>query len=320
MLPGFAAIMTIMRIAVIGAGAMGSLFGSRLAAVAPVVLVNHRKAHSDAINAEGLVVEGLDGLRRVHRLAAVSDPHTLSGPFDLAIIFTKSGQTRAAAATAARLLAPAGVALSLQNGLGNREVLAEVLGAGRALVGVTAQGATLVGPGRVRHAGDGPTWIARLGPDDRVAAAVCSLFNAAGIQTELADDPDRLVWGKLIVNVGINALAALLRVPNGVLAAEPACERLMAQAVAEAVAVAHARGIDLPYPDPLAHVRAVCRRTAENRASMLQDVLRGAPTEVAVINGAIVRLAGELGLAAPCNTFLTTLIAALEATAASRCS
>jgi 2-dehydropantoate 2-reductase len=312
-------VVVIMRIAVIGAGAMGSLFGSRLALVSPVVLVDPFKAHVDAINAHGLMVEGVDGSRHVHRLVAVSDPQAISGPFDLAIIFTKSGQTRAAVETAARLLAPAGVALSLQNGLGNREVLAEGLGAGRALVGVTAQGATLVGPGRVRHAGVGPTCIARLGADDRIAAAVCGLFNAAGIQTELTDDPDSLVWGKLIVNVGINALAALLRVPNGVLAAEPACERLMAQAVAEAVAVARARGIDLPYADPLAHVKAVCRQTAENRASMLQDVLKGAPTEVAVINGAIARLASELGLAAPCNTFLTRLVAALEATAASRC-
>jgi 2-dehydropantoate 2-reductase len=308
-----------MRIAVIGAGAMGSLFGSRLAAVSSVVLVDPFKAHTDVITAEGLTVEELGGTRQAHRLAAVSDPTTLRRPFDLAIIFTKSAQTRAAAETAARLLAPAGIGLSLQNGLGNREVLAEVLGPGRALVGVTAQGATLVGPGRVRHAGDGPTWIARPGADDRIAAAVCGLFNAAGIQTELTDDPDSLVWGKLIVNVGINALAALLRVPNGVLAAEPACERLMAQAVAEAVAVARARGIDLPYADPLAHVKAVCRQTAENRASMLQDVLKGAPTEVAVINGAIARLASELGLAAPCNTFLTRLVAALEATAASRC-
>lgn len=309
-----------MQIALIGAGAMGSLFGSLLAAVSPVVLVDHRKAHIDAINTEGLVVESLDGSRRVHRLAAVSDPQTLGGPFDLAIVFTKSGQTRAAAETAARLLKPAGVALSLQNGLGNREVLAEILGPHRALVGVTSQGATLVGPGHVRHAGDGPTWIARPVPADRMAAAVCSLFNAAGIQTELTDDADALVWGKLIVNVGINALAALLRVPNGVLAAEPACEGLMAQAVAEAVAVADARGIALPYPDPLEHVKAVCRRTAQNHASMLQDVLRGAPTEVAVINGAVARLAGELGLAAPVNSFLAALVAALEATAASRCS
>ena len=309
-----------MRIAVIGAGAMGSLFGSLLAAVAPVVLVNHRKAHIDAINAKGLSVEGPDGSCRVQRLAAVSDPKALGERFDLAIVFTKAGQTRAAAETAARLLKPGGVALSLQNGLGNREVLAEVLGPRRALVGVTSQGATLVGPGHVRHAGDGPTWIARAGPPERVAAAVCRLFNAAGIQTELADDADALVWGKLIVNVGINALAALLRVPNGVLAAEPACQGLMAQAVAEAVAVAHARGIALPYPDPLAHVKAVCRRTAQNRASMLQDVLRGAPTEVAVINGAVARLAGELGLAAPVNTLLTALVAALEATAASRLS
>lgn len=309
-----------MRIVIIGAGAMGSLFGSFLAPTAPVVLVDPFKAHVEAINAGGLTVEGPDGARHIHRLAAFSDPQTLSGPFDLAIIFTKSGQTRAAADTAKQLLGPEGVALTLQNGLGNYEVLAEFLGAGRALVGVTSQGATFVGPGHVRHAGSGPTHIARLQGGASKVDAVCTLFNAAGIPTEAADDPDSLVWGKLIVNVGINALAAVLRVPNGVLAAEPACERLMAQAVAEAVAVAHARGIALPYADPLAHVKRVCRLTAENRASMLQDILRGGPTEVAVINGAIARLAVELGLAAPCNTFLTDIITALEATAAVRCS
>ncbi|MFP4390741.1 MAG: ketopantoate reductase C-terminal domain-containing protein, partial [Desulfococcaceae bacterium] len=123
------------------------------------------------------------------------------------------------------------------------------------------------------------------------------------------------IWGKLVVNVGINALAALLRVPNGALAEVPVCDSLMAAAVEEAVAVARAREISLPYDEPLEKVRAVCRATAENRASMFQDIAAGRLTEVDVINGAVVREGAAAGVSTPVNRMLTDLIHAVEATA-----
>jgi 2-dehydropantoate 2-reductase len=131
----------------------------------------------------------------------------------------------------------------------------------------------------------------------------------------MSDDLDALVWGKLLVNVGINAISALLRVPNGALAEVPAVRDLVAQAVAEGVAVAEARGVQLPYADALQHTLDVVTATAANRSSMLQDVLRGSPSEIVTINGAIVREGERLGITTPVNATLTALVSALDATA-----
>jgi 2-dehydropantoate 2-reductase len=308
------------RVAVIGAGAMGAIFGAALSAAAEVWLIDPWAAHVAAIRRDGLQLEGPDGAVRAVPLSAVTDPAEAPGGADLALIFTKSAATRRAAETARQLLSADGAALTLQNGLGNAEVLADVIGPARTLAGVTAHGGTVLGPGRVRHAGEGETHIAGVGdgaasgPGRADPEAVADLLRRAGIPTSVTDDLDGLIWGKLLVNVGINALAALLRVPNGVLAEVPACDALMALAVGEAVAVVRARGIALPYDDPLERVRAVCRATAENRASMFQDVAAGRMTEVDVINGAIVRQGAEAGIPTPVNRMLTDLIHAVEAT------
>ncbi len=301
------------RIAVIGAGAMGSLFGAMLGAAADVFLIDPWEAHVRAIRNHGLSVEDPDGVVRTVPLFAAADPSAVDRPADLAIIFTKSGATREAGETARRLLRSGGAALTLQNGIGNGEILAGILGAARVITGVTAHGGTLLGPGRVRHAGRGPTHIGETPhPDLRRLVAT---FREAGIETAVSGDLSAIVWGKLVVNVGINALAAILRVPNGALADAPAGERIMAQAVSEAVAVAGALGIALPFDDALERVKTVCRNTGPNRASMLQDVLRGAPTEISVINRAVVRKGAEVGVATPCNRFLSEIIEALEETA-----
>lgn len=304
---------------------MGAIFGAALASVAEVTLIDPWADHVAAIARNGLMLEGPDGKARFVPLNAVTDPGAFPGRADLALIFTKSAVTRVAAETARGILAEDGAALTLQNGLGNAQVVAEVLGPERTLAGVTAHGGTVLGPGRVRHAGVGETHIARVGSGSPAAGrgnsgevdpeTVAALLSRAGISTTVTDDLDGLIWGKLIVNVGINALAALLRVPNGVLAEVPACDSLMAAAVAEAVAVAKARGISLPYDEPLEKVRSVCRATAENRASMFQDIAAGRLTEVDVINGAIVREGNAAGVPTPVNRLLTNLIHAVEATA-----
>jgi 2-dehydropantoate 2-reductase len=307
-----------MRIAIIGAGAMGSLFGAFLLPVAEVCLIDPYADHVRAITENGLKIEGVDGRVRTCRLSAVTDPSAVKPGIDFAIVFTKSRMTESAARIAAPLLAEKGLALTLQNGVGNREVIAGVLGEGRTVAGVTSHGGTLLGPGRVRHGGEGPTLIGEAGWDVDIAP-ILELFRAAGLDVEMSKDVDSLIWGKLVINAGINALAAILRVPNGVLGLTPECEGIMAGAVEEAVAVAGALGIRLPYENPLAHVRSVCEKTAANRASMLQDILRGADTEVDVINGAVVRYGAGAGIGTPCNRFLREIIKALEATSPHRC-
>jgi len=304
-----------LKIAVIGAGAMGSLFGGRLSKVTPVWLVDPWEEHVAAMQREGLHLVTPEGDEEVIPVQATTDPGQVP-PCDLAIIFVKAHQTAWAAEQAARLLAPDGLALTLQNGLGNAEVIARFVGEARTVQGVTAQGATLLGPGRVRHAGRGPTHIAsRPEVADRLTV-VAETFNRAGLETHLVREGlESMVWGKLIINVGINALTALLRVPNGVIAQVPEVWALAEEAVNEAVAVAQALGIPLPYDDPPARVRAVAQATAANLSSMLQDVRRGAPTEIEAINGAVVREGERLGVPTPLNTCLVRLIRAVEATA-----
>lgn len=304
-----------MRVAIVGAGAMGGVIGFYLAAVADVVLVDPWAEHVAAITAAGLSCER-EGEVRVRPVRAVSDP-ALVGPCEAAIVLVKARQTPWAAAACQVLLAPGAVAYTLQNGVGNREALAAELGEARVGQGVTALGGTLLGPGRVRHAGMGLTTLGAA-PDRARAEELASLLTAAGLPAEVSDDVEALLWGKLVVNVGINALTALLRVPNGALADIPVARELMAAAVGEAAAVAAARGVRLPYDDPVAHVEAVARATGANRSSMLQDVLRGAATEVAVINGAVVREGARLGVPTPLNAALLALVEALDATAAQR--
>ncbi len=330
-----------MKIGIVGAGAMGSLLGFYLSECAEVWLLDPWQAHVDAIEAAGLRCEH-DGVESTRRPRATRHPAAI-GPCDAVLVLVKTHQTAWAAEQARMLLGQEdsergrqgnlaeGISLSpplpvspsrtlvvtLQNGVGNRELLAEQLGADRVGQGVTALGATLLGPGRVRHAGQGAT-IFGAAPDRAGMAALAGLFAACGLPAELSDDLDALVWGKLVVNAGINALTALLRVPNGALAATPEARDLVARAVAEAAAVAAARGTALPYPDPLAHVLAVAAATGANRSSMLQDALRGSPTEIATINGAVVREGRRLGVPTPVNALLTSLVTALDATADAR--
>lgn len=302
-----------MKIAVVGAGAMGCLFGGKLSLVADVWLVDPWKEHVAALQKDGLEIVGRDGTVEKLHVRAVQDPLQVPDPVDLALIFVKSQQTEWAAKQAALILAGRGLVLTLQNGLGNFETIAHIVGPARTLQGVTAHGATMLGPGRIRHAGSGVTHLAtRDEISDRVGEITGALV-AAGFDTHVSDNLDTLLWGKLVINVGINALTAILLVPNGFLADNPAASNLVASAVGEAVAVARVKNITLPYPDPLAQVLSVAKATGSNRSSMLQDVLRGAPTEISVINGAIVREGAKVGVATAVNQALVDLVLATEA-------
>jgi 2-dehydropantoate 2-reductase len=303
-----------MEIVIIGAGAMGGLFGALLAPWAKVTLCTTNVEHAAIISHQGLTLISMSGTihRRAIKIVVEPDPDTIAA--DLVIICTKARATNAAARTALSVLAANGLVLTLQNGLGNLECIASVVGASRAVAGITSQASTLVAPGHIRHAGDGPTRLAAAPDQSSRVEAVAALFNRAGITTSVSDDVDSLLWSKLLINVGINGLAALLRVPNGTLAHVPECEQLMVRAVEEAVAVARALDIDLPYENQVDRVRQVCLQTAANRASMLQDILRGKATEIDVINGAIVAKGEEAGVATPVNLLITQLIKALEAT------
>ncbi|MBL0702139.1 MAG: 2-dehydropantoate 2-reductase [Desulfosarcina sp.] len=308
-----------MKIAIIGAGAMGSIFGAMLSGKADVFLIDPFEEHIKKINTKGLIIEDNNNLKKTYNITACIDTSIIKSRVDLAIIFTKSYATEQAALTALSILDKDGLALTLQNGLGNLEIISGIVGDDRAIAGVTSHGGTLVCPGVVKHAGIGPTHIAGNKRNQEAAKRVVETFNSAGIETDISDNLNTLIWGKLIINVGINALAAILQVENGFLGKTVEVEKLMARAVSEAVTVADSLNIKLPYENPLAQVKKVCKNTAGNRASMLQDILKGARTEVAVINGAIVEKGRKMGIPTPYNIFLSEIIEALDATAENRC-
>ena len=292
---------------ILGSGALACLFAARLAAIGtPVVMLGSWAEGLEALRRDGVRLQTDSGRWERYPVQAVSSlPEQAS--FRQALVLVKSWQTRRAARQLGQWLAEDGVALSLQNGLGNREILLETLGAGRAGSGVTTLGASLLGPGQVRQAGVGPVTL-EAAPE---LAALGDLLRRAGFQVDTSPDLRSLQWGKLVINAAINPLTAVLGVSNGELLARPEARALLRSLADEAAAVARGLDVSLPYSDAPAAAEAVARRTAPNRSSMLQDVRRGAPTEVDAINGVVVHTAESLGLAAPFNLCLWQLVKAL---------
>jgi 2-dehydropantoate 2-reductase len=301
-----------MRILVVGAGAMGSLFAARLKKGGhEVSLLERVKDRVEEINERGIRVEGVGG-KYVVKVQALSSPPRWKP--NLILICVKAYDTRKAAEAIRKIVGAETVILTLQNGVGNVEILSEVLGKERVLGGVTAEGATLLSSGRVRHAGQGDTILQQSPLSD----SVVQVFQAAGFRTRAEADVRSFIWGKLIVNVGINALAAITRLRNGRIPELESLRAVMATAVAEAVAVCTAMKLSLPFPDPTGKVEQVCRDTAGNVASMLQDILKHRKTEIEFINGAVVREGKKAGIPTPVNATLTGLVTALEETHAER--
>ncbi len=304
-----------MKIGVVGIGALGCLLGAYLSDVADVTLIGHWPEQVAAISRSGLSVENPDG-RVTHHTLTITDAPASVGQVDVALVVVKSRQTLDAAHTVAGILKPDGLAITLQNGLNNCDTLRGVLGHSRVTLGVTSQGATVLGVAQIRHAGHGPTHFGRdplLGRAQlEILPEVVTIFNRAGLESYLVDETDGLVWGKLAVNAAINPLTALLRVPNGFLMAHEALVEIMIRAALEVAAVAEAQGIVLPFADAAERAQSVARATATNRSSMLQDVERGAPTEVEAICGAVARIAHELNIPTPLNVRLCRLVRQVE--------
>lgn len=302
-----------MKISIIGSGAMGSLFGGRLAlAGQEVLLYDVYKDHVDAINRDGLSIEdaATGQVTLVHPKAS-ADPAAVSGS-DVMIIFVKSTQTEEAAAAFRTFAKPGTIALTLQNGLGNEAILRKYFGDSGTAAGVTSQGATFLGPGKIRHAGKGPTHMAMADGDQSKLKGLADALAAAGFEIHVDKDVAGMIWSKLIINVGINALTALLNLKNGQLLDHEDVKAIMADLVKEAVAVAKARGAHLTYEDPLATVYNVSAATGANFSSMLQDFQKNRQSEIDFMNGAIVREAKALGIAVPVNETLARLVRTMD--------
>ncbi len=299
-----------MRIALLGTGAMGTLFGVRLARVAEVWMLGTWAEALEATRRHGLRLTTAEG-EETARVAVAGDPAEVP-PCDLALILVKAYQTERAARWAKQVLRPEGVALTLQNGLGPLETLREILGPPRALQGVTTMGATLLAPGHARLGGKGPIWLGAALPNREQVDRIVDLLERAGFQVELQEDLQGVIWGKLVANTAINPITALFDVPNGALLERSDLWRLARRVARETAAIAWAQGISLPFEDPEGFVAEVCRRTAENSSSMRQDLHRGRPTEIDALNGAVAAIGRRIGVPAPLNEALWRWVKAAE--------
>lgn len=297
------------RVTILGTGALGTLFAARLGRTFGVTVGGTWRDGLEALARRGARVEGEPDVPVDARPLPALDT-----PADLVLVLVKSGQTAALAPVAARLLAPGGLVVTLQNGLGARAILAGTAGADRVGAGVTTVGATLLAPGQVRAFPGHVVLEAHPSPHLGALANACA---QAGLPTETAADLEPHVWRKLAVNCALNAVTAVLDIPNGAVIEDPEARALVEAAAREVAAVARARGILLPG-DPAVDALSVARRTLANRSSMLQDLDRGVPTEIEFLNGAVVREGRRLGVPTPVNAQLLRQVQDLSTAGARR--
>lgn len=300
-----------MRICVIGAGAMGCIYGGHLKrAGEDVTLVDLRRDHVEAIRRDGLLVDGVLGEHRIAIPAAVSCEGLER--FDAVLVATDANATAEAARSAAAILGPEGFALTLQNGIGNGERLVAVIGAGRVLAGVTMDSGAFRAPGHVTLTNRGVIHLGEWqGPATARVQAMVDALNRAGLKAEATDNVIGEIWQKFSLNCSVNAVCAATGLRSGEVVRTPAVDAFQDRLIDEVFAVIAAKGIRLPDPDMPATIKRHCR-VRYNRPSMLQHVERGQRTEIDALNGALVREAKALGLAVPYNEALVAIVKGLE--------
>jgi len=305
-----------MKFLIVGPGAMGLLFSARLKKIAEqdVFVLDYKRERAEYLNKNGIRVEGIKG--EFHVDVPVLTKEEIDFSPDFVMVFVKSYSTKQAAQDIKEIVSDNTSIITLQNGIGNVEILEEVLRK-KVYGGVTAEGATLLSIGHVRHAGYGDTII---GPVSENTLQLKQILDKAGFKTKVEDNVQSFIWGKLLINVGINAITALTGLKNGMLVKIDETKALMRECLREAMEVVNKKGINLPYKDPIEETEKVCERTAGNISSMLQDVLSNRLTEIDSINGAIVREAERLGISVPVNQTLTYLVRTIQKTYKQRIS
>ncbi len=301
-----------MRIAVVGAGAMGSLFGGLLAeSGCDVRLIDVAGAQLDALRAGGLWLVTDAGSRHIVVRAGLAATQT--EPCDLLVVFTKSMDTARAMRSVAHLLGPGGWVLTLQNGIGNAEAIRTAMPGVRLAIGMTSYPADLVAPGRVQSHGGGTVrlWSDR-GGHHPMLDQLAERLNGAGLHCLADPAVEVAIWEKLAFNAALNALCAITRRQVGAVADRPEGRRLALAASSEALAVAAALGLGV---DPARVARAIAAAFVDHREhtpSMLQDILAGRPVEVDAINGAVVAAGVRTGVPTPVNAVLQDLLKLID--------
>jgi 2-dehydropantoate 2-reductase len=302
-----------MKITVVGAGAMGASYGGHLARAGhEVALLDTWQDHVDAINRDGLRVDGVLGDHRIKLPASAASNGAAGGGADVAIVFVDANNTAKAAETLAGLLAPDGFAITFQNGIGNVEKLQAALGPERVLGGSSMCSAAARAPGHVTLTHMGTTSLGETtGSDSPRVQAMLDALRTAGFEAEHEPNVMGLIWQKFVVNCATNAIAATTGLRGGEIARLPELDAFQDRVLEEVMAVTRAKDIRLPHPDIAAKVKENCYKKF-NKPSMLQHVESGRRTEIEALNGALIREAQALGIPVPNNEALVALLKGRE--------
>jgi 2-dehydropantoate 2-reductase len=293
-----------MRIAIVGTGAMGSVYAALFASAGHEVwAIDRWREHVEAIREKGLRVEGASGDRTV-RMHATTEPGE-AGPCDLVVLATKAMHVSAAAEALKPLLGPQTPVLSIQNGLGGPDAAAAVLGRERVMVGVVGGfGASMRGPGHAHHNGMELVRLGEFGgPITERLKKVEQVWSSAGFRVKVFDDIDKLVWEKLLCNCAYSGPCGIAERTVGEVMADADLARISAACATEAFEVARERKINLGFSDPVAYVRDFGSKIPHARPSVLLDLMAKRKSEIDVINGSIPRAV---------NQALTQLVRAKE--------
>jgi len=305
-----------MKIAILGAGAMGSAIGALLhKAGNHVTLIEVSRAVIEAVQSRGLIIQNKAGQQETVRVAITDQPAGI-GTVDLLLVFVKCYHTEAAVKNALPIIGPTTTVLSLQNGWGNGPRIAAIVGKERVVLGVCYHSATVLAPGRVLHAGQGKTFMGELdGSDSPRLQRIVRMFNEAGIPVEPSGQVLKEIWFKLALNVATLPTSSTVRVTADHLLDTPEMRELMQELLREVVAVANAQNIPLDFTERWDAITGLLRKLAPNtKGSMLQDVEARRQTEIDVMCGAIVEAGVRLNIATPCNRAMIGLIKGLEGT------
>lgn len=293
-------------ILLVGTGALATLFAARLSEAGHAVsMLGTWKDGLHALQKDGARIIDANGNEKSYPVHATDNPNDVKDS-KYALVLVKAWQTERAAKQLQDVLADDGLAVTLQNGIGNKETLQSTLGVGRVSLGITTTGATLLAPGLVKVGGEGIISLEQ----NQASLKLEAMLKSAKFNLQIVDDAESLVWGKLVINAAINPLTALLQVPNGELLSHPKARKMMGALAEETAEVAEAEHVHLPFENPVSAAEDVARKTAQNKSSMFQDVLRGAPTEIDAICGAIMRRGQKHGIKTPYNKACWTMVRA----------
>ena len=307
-----------MKIVVLGAGAMGSLFGGYLSSHNDVWLVDVSKTTVDAINANGVKVKEKDGSENVfHPKACIDSSKAGIGKADLVITFVKSMFTVAALGNNSCVIGPDTFIMTLQNGAGHESKLLKFADKNHVIIGSTQHNSSVLGPGHVFHGGVGHTDIGLLdGVDSKestaMLVAIARTFTDYRLECGISDNVQWQIWHKLFTNTAASSLTAIYQVPLGFIASNAEANRRMRVLVGEAVAVANALGLDFDREKVAAEVQAVCENAKDGFTSIYADIRAGRKTEVDTISGSVVEAAHQLGIAVPCHEWVVETIHDME--------